>query len=220
MTAKDLINYTVPPLKLSDTVEKAQQWMTEFHTSEFPVVVEGEYFGLFNEDLILDSKNQKSLVGEFELKGREITVASDEHYYEILNKAYSENLNLIAVVENNEFLGVITIQDVVEAFSKMSAIRSPGAIIVISIAQIDYSMAEISRIIESEYGKILSSFIENDPEDTSKILVTIKLNIETATTIISTLERFGFVISSVFGKETVDYAEQERLDTLLKYLKI
>lgn len=220
MTAKDLINYTIPPLKLSDTTEKAQKWMAEFHINEFPVVVNSEYFGIFSEDLLLDSKSQKSSIGEFELKGQEITVASDEHYYEILNKAYSENLNLIAVVENNEFLGVITIQDVVEAFSKMSAIRSPGAIIVISIAQIDYSMAEISRIIESEYGKILSSFIENDPEDTSKILVTIKLNIETATTIISTLERFGFVISSVFGKETADYAEQERLDTLLKYLKI
>jgi hypothetical protein len=81
-------------------------------------------------------------------------------------------------------------------------------------------MAEISRIIESEYGKILSSFIENHPDNTSKLLITIKLNVENANNIISALERFGFVISSVYGKEVEDNVEQERLDTLLKYLKI
>ena len=102
----------------------------------------------------------------------------------------------------------------------MSSIRSPGTIIVISMPQIDYSMAEISRIIESEYGKILSSFIENHPEDASMIRVTIKLNVESAKNIISALERFGFTISSIFGKEDEDQIEKERLDTLMKYLKI
>lgn len=220
MTAKDLINYTVPPLKLSDTVEKAQKWMAEFHTNEFPVVDKGVYFGIFSEDLIFNAKQENTLIKHFELKGQGVSVTADEHYYEVLNRSYSENLNLIAVVENEQFLGVISIQDVVEAFSKMSAIRSPGAIIVISIQHIDYSMAEISRIIESEYGKILSSFIENHPEDASKLLITIKLNVENANNIISALERFGFAISSVYGKEVEDNVDQERLDTLLKYLKI
>ena len=137
-----------------------------------------------------------------------------------MNRAYSENLNLIAVIEEEQFLGVISIQDVVEAFSKMSAIRSPGAIIVVSMQQIDYSMTEISRIIESEYGKILSSFIENNPEDASKLLITIKLNVENANNIISALERFGFTISSIYAKDAEDNTEQERLDTLMKYLKI
>ena len=62
MTARDLINYTVPPLKLSDTVEKAQKWMSEFHTNEFPVVDKGVYFGIFSEDLIFNSNNSKSLI--------------------------------------------------------------------------------------------------------------------------------------------------------------
>ena len=41
MTAKDLINYTIPPLKLSDSVKKAQKLMEKFHVNEFPVVDKG-----------------------------------------------------------------------------------------------------------------------------------------------------------------------------------
>ena len=221
MIAKDLINYTIPPLKLSDTIEKAQEWMREFHTREFPVVDSGKYFGVFNEDLIFDDKNNKKTISEYTLLGQGISVFPQEHYYEILKKSYAENLNLVAVIDNNrQYIGVISIQDVVEAFSKMSSIRSPGAILVIPMKPIDYSLSEIARIIESEYGKILSSFIENHPEDPSMIRLTIKLNVENAKNIISALERFGFTISSIFGKEDEDQIEKERLDTLMKYLKI
>jgi acetoin utilization protein AcuB len=220
MTAKDLINYTIPPLKLSDSVKKAQKWMEKFHVNEFPVVDKGEYYGIFSEDLIFDQKNKGDLINEYDLKGRGVYVTANEHYYEILNKSYTENLDLIAVLDEHQFLGVICIQDVVEAFSKMSSISSPGAIIVIMIPQIDYSMAEISRIIESEYGKILSSFVENHPDDPSKLLVTVKLNVESAKNIISALERFGFTISSIYKRETDNEVEQVRLDTLFKYLQI
>lgn len=221
MTAKDLINYTIPPLKLSDSIEKAQQWMREFHTREFPVVDEGNYYGIFSETMIFDQKNISPTISGYELKGLGVYVSPEEHYYDILKRSYAENLNLIAVVNgSNQYVGVISIQDVVEAFSKMSSIRSPGTIIVIPMKQIDYSLTEIARIVESEYGKILSSFIENHPDDPSMIRLTIKLNVENAKNIISALERFGFMISSIFGREDEDEVEKERLDTLMKYLKI
>jgi predicted transcriptional regulator len=222
MIAKDLINYTIPPLKRTDTVAKAQQWMSEFHTSEFPVVDQGQYHGIFSEQLILDTPSYASKqIGDFDLFAPGISVSPDEHYYEILKKYYAENINLIAVIDSeNQYQGVISIQDVVEAFAKMSSIRSPGTILVIPMKQIDYSLTEIARIVESEYGKILSSFIENHPEDPSMIRLTLKLNVENANGIIAALERFGFTISSIFGKEDEDLIEKERLDSLMKYLKI
>jgi len=45
MRAKDLINYTIPPLKLSDRVDRAYQWMSEFHIHELPVVDEKKFIG-------------------------------------------------------------------------------------------------------------------------------------------------------------------------------
>ncbi|MFY0650631.1 MAG: CBS domain-containing protein [Cyclobacteriaceae bacterium] len=221
MTAKDLINYTIPPLRLSDDSEKAKNWLSEFDTKEFPVVDEGVFHGMFTESMLFDQRPQNQSISSFQLKAKEVTVAPEEHYYDVLKKASAENLSIIAVVDGQgKYLGVITIQDVIEAFSKMSSIKSPGVIIVISIPQIDYSLAEISRIIESEYGKILSSFVENHPEDSSILMLTIKLNVEVAGNIISSLERFGFNVTSVFGKEDEEDIEKERLDTLFKYLKM
>ena len=221
MTARDLINYTIPPLRLEDKVEKAQKWISELHSKHFPVVQNGEYYGIFSEEMLFDVDDTKTSIKDFDLLAPKISVKPDEHYYEILKISYTENLELIAVVSESEgYQGVISIQDVVEAFSKMSSISSPGTILVISMAQIDYSLTEISRIIESEYGKILSSFIENHPSDSSKIRLTLKINLENASQAISALERFGFDIVSVFGKGEDDRFEKERLDTLMKYLKI
>lgn len=221
MRAKDLINYTIPPLKLKDNVVKAQSWMSEFHVHELPIVENGKFLGFFNENLLFDHFTGAEKIEDYQFMGTGLFVDQNEHYYELLKKAYEASSNLVAVLdENQKYLGSVTIQDVVEAFSKMSSINSPGTIVVISLTQADYSMTELSRIIESEGGKILSSFVENNDQQPGKIRVTIKLNLENASTIISSLERFGYTISSIFGKGDEEMIEKERLDTLLRYLKV
>lgn len=221
MRAKDLINYTIPPLKPTDSIDKAQSWMSEFHVHELPVVLNGDFLGFFNENLLFDHFTGAERIENYQMMGTTLFVDQNEHYYELLKKAYEASSNLVAVLDENEkYLGAVTIQDVVEAFSKMSSINSPGTIIVISMTQADYSMTELSRIIESEGGKVLSSFIENNEQQPGKIRVTIKLNVENGSTIISALERFGYTISSIFGKGDEELIEKERLDTLMRYLKV
>ncbi|MBU2915600.1 MULTISPECIES: CBS domain-containing protein [Reichenbachiella] len=220
MIARDLINYTIPPLKPTDNISKAQNWMSEFHVHELPVVDNGKFIGIFNENLIFDQVEDAELIQEFHLLSAHLYVDQNEHYYEVLKKAYEASSNLVAVLnEDKDYIGSITIQDVVEAFSKMSSINSPGSIIVISMSMMDYSMAEISRIVESEGGKILSSFIEH-ADQTENIRLTLKVNLENASSIVSSFQRFGYNIASVFGKGQEHQIDQERLDTLLHYLKV
>ncbi|MEO9966110.1 MAG: CBS domain-containing protein [Reichenbachiella sp.] len=221
MRAKDLINYTIPPLKPSDSIEKAQDWMSEFHVHELPIVTDGDFLGFFNENLLFDHFTGAEKIEDYQYIGTSLYVDQNEHYYELLKKAYEASSNLVAVLDENEkYLGAVTIQDVVEAFSKMSSIHSPGTIIVLSMMQADYSMTELSRIIESEGGKILSSFVEDNEQQPGKIRVTIKLNLENGSVVISSLERFGYTISSIFGKGDEELIEKERLDTLMRYLKV
>ncbi len=220
MIVRDLINYMIPTLKPSESVDKAIEWMKELQLSELPVVENGRYLGLFSEQLILGTESN-STVSEYELLGSTLFLNSNEHYYELLKKASEQDLRLVAVVgEDNKYIGTVAITDVIVAFSKMSSINSTGAIIILSISMIDYSMTEISRIIESEGGKILSSFIEESPEENGKINLTIKLNIENASTIASTLERFGYHINSKYGFADDLNVEQERFDSLIKYLEV
>lgn len=220
MIAKDLINYTIPPLKLSDTIEKARDWMSEFHIHELPVVKDGQFIGIFNENLLFDQMEGLKLIEDVQLLSAHLFVDQNEHYYEVLKKAYESSSNLVAVInEEKKYIGCITVQDVVEAFSKMSAINSPGTIIVARMSMMDYSMAEISRIIESEGGKILSSFTEH-AGDEENIRLTLKVNLENSSNIVSALQRFGYNIIAVFGKGDEDQFEKDRLDILMRYLKV
>ena len=221
MRAKDLINYTIPPLKLTDNVERAQQWMSEFHIHELPVVDQGKFIGLFNENLLFDEVDNVKTIADVQIIGAHVFVDQNEHYYDVIKKAYDSSSNLVAVLnEKQEYLGAITIQDVVEAFSKMSSIQSPGTIIVLSMNIQDYSMTEISRIVESEDAKVLSSFIENFDGVSGNIRVTLKIDPRSSQTVISSLQRHGYIIVSIFGRESEDLSQKERLDTLMRYLDI
>ena len=221
MTSEDLINFMIPPLKLSESVEKVNSKMRELHLTELPVVSDGKFLGVLTEQMLFDSSSEENLVSDFQLLGQTLYVNGHEHYYNLLKKSYDQSLSIIAVLnENNNYLGVVSIQDVVEVFSKMSSITSPGAILVLNIDLINYSLSEISRIVETESGKILSSFVEEHPEDKSKLILTIKLNIENSVNIISTLERFGYTVDSKYKQAEESDKNQERLDTLMRYLQI
>ena len=48
MRAEELISEIIPPLKFSETGEKALNWMNEFRVSHLPVVAKNEYVGLIS----------------------------------------------------------------------------------------------------------------------------------------------------------------------------
>jgi hypothetical protein len=103
-------------------------------------------------------------------------------------------------------------------FSKLSAIEKPGGIIVLEIAQSDYLMTEISQIIESNDAKILSMYV-NTMEDSTKLEVTLKLNITDLTSIIQTFNRYEYSIKASF----MEFDEQEdlyneRYDLFMRFL--
>jgi len=54
MLAGDLITDEIPPLKITDTVEMALDWMEQFKVSHLPVVKNRELIGLVAETDIID----------------------------------------------------------------------------------------------------------------------------------------------------------------------
>ena len=58
----------------------------------------------------------------------------------------------------------------------------------------DYSLAELSRLVEENNARILSSSVRQDPADVGKIKVTLKINLEDISSIVATFERFEYKI--------------------------
>lgn len=221
MIAKDLINYMVPPLKLTDKVAKAKLWMDELRLAELPVVDENQFLGFLDEEMLFNDDLKFLTVKEYPLVGKECIVYEDQHYYEVLKTSNVEGFRLVAVLDSlNHYIGVITIEDVVEVFAKSSSVTTPGAILILKLKINDYSLSEISRIVESNEGKILSSYLAPNDEDPALVSLTLKINKEEVSQIVSTLENGGYNVVNAFNTAAATLDDKERIDILMRYIKI
>jgi len=220
MIARDLINPIIPALNVSDDIARASSLMDDLHLSLLPVV-ENEYFqGFIQEDVLYDDIFDKPTVGEYPLQSVNCVVNQDQHLYEILRLSEDCQSMMIAVIEDDKFLGVITAKDLVMAFSKTTAVQSPGSILELSVKKIDYSLAEITRLIEGENAKIMGCFLTNDEIDSERVYVTLKLDKKDVSHVAATLKRFDYKLARIIQEENLISYEKERLDALMKYLSI
>jgi CBS domain-containing protein len=221
MIAEELINHMIPPLKPTDDGHKAIVWMDEFRCNHLPVVDNGHLLGFISEEIILESNDIEKNVGDFELQGKHAIVGLDSHYYDILRVANEGNLQIVAVVDENEnYMGVITVQEIMTSFAQTASVQMPGGILVLSIDLINYSLTEISRLVEENKAKILSSNIVEDSIDKGKIKVTIKINQLDLSRIVATLERFGYSVIGRYQETEREEQSTERIDMLMRYLNI
>jgi len=221
MVAGELINDMIPPLKPSDKAPKAITWMEELRSNQLPVVEKGHYLGLITEDIILEGNDLDRYLSDYHLVAENCYVYSHQHMYEVIKLATDHGVEVVAVLDDEEqFEGIITVQDTLSAFAQSSAVQSPGGIMILSMKEIDYSLSEMARLIESNDARILSSWIVNDVLDPTKIKLTIKVNKTDLSHIIATLERFGYKIIGKFQEHTGLSNEKERFDILLKYLEM
>jgi CBS domain-containing protein len=219
--AEDLINHMIPPLKGTDDAHKAIVWMEEFRCNYMPVVEAGRLLGFISEGIILESNEIEKHVKDFNLVGLNCYVHLDTHFYDILKVAAENKLQMVAVLnEDQSYSGVITVQDTLTSFAQTAAVQLPGGILVLSMNHNDYSLAEISRLIEENHTKVLSSIVKDDPLDPGKIRLTLKINQQDLSRVVATLERFGYKVIGRYQESKPVAGEKDRIDMLLRYLDI
>ena len=221
MQAYEFINNFIPPLKLSDKAGMALAWMEEIRTDSLPVADQGRFLGFIGDEVIFELNDPEQLIGTIELEAGACWVYSDKHIYDVLRVASENQSNLVAVLDReNTYRGVITMEDAIAAFADSLSIKSQGSVLILSMTMTDYLLSEISRLVESENTKILSSFITNDPLDSDKIKLTLKLDKPELRHVKATLERFGYRVIDHYQEETGISSEEDRIGNLLRFLDI
>lgn len=221
MIAEELINPMIPSLKPTDTVDKALNWMDEFRSNQLPVIDKSAYKGLINDYSFYDESNGGAYISDYILSAEEIFVLPHQHFYDVIKIASDNHLDIVAVVdEKKDYLGVISVKDTLSAFAQTSAVQSIGGILVLSLNEHDYSLAEISRLLESNNLKVLCSYVSSDELNPLKIKLTVKLNKMDLTYAIATLERYNYKIIAQFQETEIVPTDKERLDLLMKYLSL
>lgn len=220
MIAKSLISNAIPPLKTSDTGDKALNWMNDFHVSHLPIVHEGKLVGLISEDDIFDLNQPDLPLNAQELRLPRPYVASSEHLYEVIKLIVTQQVSILPVVEEDlAYLGVITHESVLTFFAQSAALQQPGGVLILEVNSRDYSMSEVARIVESEGTSILSSLVTSAPQ-AHRVEITLKLNRNNLGPIISTFQRFNYEVKASFQESDYFQGLQDRYDSLMHYLNV
>lgn len=220
MRAIDLITELIPPLVHTDTAETALNWMEEFKVSHLPVLKNGNYVGLISESDILDQMDMKKTLDELFQHLPRPSVLESDHIYQVLAIIAEFKLSLIPVLNDQEkYLGCTSVHNLMTLIANTGSIKGVGGILVLEMAETDYSMAQIGQIVESNDARILSSYIMSSPESTN-IEVTLKINKINLDRIIRTFERYDYTIKASFQKSEFEDDLKYRYDVLMNYLNL
>lgn len=217
--AKDFITKEYPVLKKTDTGEYVMALMDDFKVRHLPLAEVNQYKCLINEKDVLSMHNLSDRIEEPSIAIPPIPAES--HFLEALAAMTRYDLSLVPVVDTgDELLGVITLEKMAEALSTWTNADTPGSIIVLEVLPQDYALSDIARLAESNNAHILSLLTNPDPAS-GRLWVSLKVDLEDASALIRSFERFNYTILYHFMKQGVvkDILEQ-RMQELIRFMNI
>lgn len=220
MTAKDLINNSIIPLRSSDNGYLGMQMMDEYKVEHLPIVDEDQYFGLISELDILNSNDPEMEIKDHLLSMGNLSIYEDQHIYDVLSLVANKEVTVVPVLSRkNKYLGAITLKSLSMQFAEFAAINIPGSIIVVEVNSNDYSLSQIAQIVEYNDAKIVSSTAITHP-DSTKMEVTIKVNKSDISPIIQTFNRYNYIITDYYTEEEENDDLHDRYDEFMKWLNV
>lgn len=220
MLVADLITDEIPPLKQTDSIELALDWMEQFKVSHLAVVKGKELIGLVSEHDLIDYQNPTESIEQLKTPLLKPIIHNYQHTYDLLKLMMSFNLTLIPVLDDKElYKGCITLKGLLQNISTMASVQDPGGVIVLEVNQFDYSLAQISSIIEGNDAKILSCHVSSLP-DSTKVEVTLKINVEDLSRILQTFNRYNYLVKASFQHTDFSGGMKNKLDEFLHFLNI
>jgi len=221
MLAKDLLSEVVPSLKTSDTGLQALSWMEIFRISHLPIVNNKEFLGLISDTDIYDLNMADEPIGNHNLSLFSPYVTSDQHIFEVIELVSRLKLTIVPVLnQEKHYLGLITMNDLIQRFANLAGLKDPGGIIVLELHQKNYALSQIAQIVEGNDAKILGLYLSSSDES-MKMELTLKINRTDLSAIIQTFNRFNYSIKASYHEdEDMDSFYSSRYESFMRYLNI
>ena len=218
MVAKEFIDNNIPVLKQTDNVDRALQLINECKTAHLPYLENGEFKGFFSEEQ-LNNFDYDAMLSD--IPPLQVLNQLDENLplFELVKVFSQTGLDILPVFDEQKiFIGIVEKKEINEQFIAKFSLDDNGGLLEINLHNKEYSLSEISKIIEYEYAKITSLFLFHDPSN--QLHLTLKLDIAQISGVVNSLERYGYDVVSYYASEPVSNLEKDRYDLLMKYLSI
>jgi CBS domain-containing protein len=223
MIAERLISDSIPAVTLSDSGSKVLSLMDVFRVSHLPVVADLEYLGVISDKEIFDARDfdapLSSFVTDQLLKPH---IHPHQHIFEVAAVASGLGVTIVPVLsEEHNYLGSISRYDLCNQLTGLFSPNEPGGIVELQMCEKDYSLSQITQIIEGNDARILSLYTWKPGGSTTEINVTIKVNQLDLSGIIQTLSRYNYDIKATFMDQTpLKSLIDDRFDQFMRYINI
>jgi acetoin utilization protein AcuB len=220
MLGIELNNNNIPQLQLQDTVAKALQLLSDFKVSHLPVVSEEKFLGLISEEDLLDTHNKNASIELLQSDFIMASINETDHFLQAVNISNQYHTNIVPVINfDKELVGTISGKTLLRTLGYFSGSAEIGGIVVLEMERNQFSISEISRIVESNEATILHLNTSVQPE-TGLLRVTIHVNKKELSAIVAALERYEFVVIYYFGEEKFENELHSNYHHLMNYLNI
>lgn len=218
MEITNYITTDFKPIDSQETIAAVRDFLGDLNFSHFPIVEEGVYIGSISAEDVETFEEQKK-VADYKYSLETFFIRTNAIWLEVLEVFAKNHSNLIPVLdENNKYVGYYEMEDIISFFNQTPFIKEQGAIIKVSKGILDYSMSQITQIVESNNGKLLGLFISES--DINSVEVTIKISSGAINEIIQTFRRYNYEIISEHYEDSYITNLKERSDYLDKYLNM
>ena len=220
MIAKEIASFDILPLKSNDSCSFALNVMEENRVNHLPIVNDRELLGIVSEFDLINHPEADDPVGNVKLSVPNAFIPAQQHVFDVMKMMTEHKLSLLPVVDHQNFYsGSITHSDLLRFLTLNISVLNPGGLIVLEVAENDYSMAEISQIVESNNSRIIGAYFTTRP-DSTLIDITLKINNIDLNAVILTFERYGYTIKATFAEKDDLDELKERYNALMNYLSI
>jgi predicted transcriptional regulator len=214
----DYITNDYKAIDSHETIAEVQNFFEEVSFSHFSVLNEGIYMGCIASDDVETFDDDKK-VDDYKYTLEGFFARKNMIWLDVLEVFAKNHSNVVPVLgEDNAYLGYYELEDIVKFFHETPFLKEQGAVIVVEKNAIDYSMGQITQIVESNNGKLLGLFISDASAE--KIQVTIKIAMGSTNEIIQTFRRYNYEIVSEHHEDNYINNLRERSEYLEKYLNI
>lgn len=214
----DYITNDYKAIDSHETIAEVQNFFEEVSFSHFSVLNEGIYMGCIASDDVETFDDDKK-VDDYKYTLEGFFARKNMIWLDVLEVFAKNHSNVVPVLgEDNTYLGYYELEDIVKFFHETPFLKEQGAVIVVEKNAIDFSMGQITQIVESNNGKLLGLFISD--ASAKKIQVTIKIAMGSTNEIIQTFRRYNYEIVSEHNEDNYINNLRERSEYLEKYLNI
>lgn len=220
MIAAELFSRAIPPLSSGDTIQRALEKMTDFKLSHFPIVDGNHFLGLISEEELVEVRDPQTKIKGIKIGMTQAFVTDETHIYDVIRLFSQFKLTTVPVLnKNKEYLGLISINSVLEYAASVFSSNEPGAILVLEISHRNYSLAQMAQIVEADNAQILSSYVRTFP-DSTRMEVTLKINKSELSGLIAAFERYNYQVTAVYNSISDGNDTDDRYNSLMNYLNV